>query len=62
MKYHDSGIESLIAKLTEARHAYLRANGWTHTSDTPGNFWMWKKENFITTEDFAIEIQIRMKK
>lgn len=27
-----------------AEHEYLRATGWTYTSETPGCLWLWQKE------------------
>lgn len=30
--------------LKRVRHEYLRATGWTYTSNTPGCLWLWIKE------------------
>jgi hypothetical protein len=29
--------------LEHARHEYLRACGWSYTSETPGCLWLWQK-------------------
>ena len=65
MKYRDSGIGKAEAVVKAKQAAYLVANGWTKTSDTPGNFWMWKKEDkfgstFYVDTKMAIHIQIAM--
>ena len=29
--------------IDDKRNAFLRANGWKYTCDTPGSVWMWEK-------------------
>lgn len=65
MKYRDSKIGAAEGLLKHRQLEYLKANGWTRTSDTPGNFWMWKKEDkfgstFYVDTKMAIHIQIAM--
>lgn len=37
-------LYSLENKLKESRSNYLRLHGWQRTCNTPGSFWMWKRD------------------
>lgn len=37
-------IKDAENELGRVQHEYLRATGWTYTSDTPGCLWLWVKE------------------
>ncbi len=39
-----NAIKDAENELERVRHEYLRATGWTYTSDTPGCLWLWQKE------------------
>jgi hypothetical protein len=54
-------IENARVSLDNVKHDFLKANGWTYTSSTPGFFWMWEKEfsgrRILVSTDHAISIQ-----
>lgn len=37
-------LYSLENKLKESQRNYLRLHGWQRTCNTPGSFWMWKRD------------------
>ena len=37
-------IERLQEDLRQAEEAYLRRNGWTVTCNTPGSYWLWRRD------------------
>ena len=37
-------LYSLENKLKESQSNYLRLHGWQRTCNTPGSFWMWKRD------------------
>lgn len=39
-----NAIKDAENELERVQHEYLRATGWTYTSDTPGCLWLWQKE------------------
>lgn len=43
-------IEQLELDLQGARSSYLRRHGWVQTCNTPGSYWLWRR-------DFAAEDQ-----
>lgn len=60
MKAQD--IDDLEASFIDSRREYLRSNGWTHTSTTPGFYWMWvismpNNQDILVEESFAFTIQ-----
>ncbi len=52
-------------KLDYESDKYLRENGWTHTCDTPGSYWLWSKEledgrTMLVEKGMAITLQSHM--
>ncbi len=39
-----NAIQDAKNELEHRQHEYLRATGWTYTSETPGCLWLWQKE------------------
>ena len=39
-----SKIERLRERANDLRDSWLRSRGWSHTSETPGCYWMWQRE------------------
>lgn len=37
-------ILKLENDLNDARRDYVRSHGWNETCNTPGSFWMWKRD------------------
>lgn len=44
-------ICALENQLLSARQSFLTAHGWSSTCQTPGSFWLWKRD--FTAEDAA---------
>lgn len=42
-------IEEAIQQVEHLRNAYLMRWGWNHTSNTPGSYWLWRRD--FTKED-----------
>jgi len=51
--------KSSLEDLRYEAEAHLRKNGWKHTSDTPGCYWMWEKE--IDGRVFLLEFETAMR-
>jgi hypothetical protein len=49
-------------QLNDRIDAFLRLQGWTHTSSTPGSFWMWRKAfegvTMYVTQSHALAIEL----
>ena len=54
-------IEYARERITDRERRWLRGNGWSETSSTPGNYWMWQKEwegkTFLVDQETAARIQ-----
>lgn len=44
-------IDQAEQELKDCREHYLRKFGWTITCNTPGSFWLWRRD--FTAEDAA---------
>ena len=54
-------VTELHLDFTEAQAAFLKAAGWTHSSDHPDFRWRWSKEfsgrNYSLSTDEAVEFE-----
>jgi hypothetical protein len=50
-------IESLRREAEDLRDKWLELNGWKHTSQTPGCFWMWRKDDWFCDAGTAERIE-----
>lgn len=44
MNRNDDRLRDVELELDQAQMAYLRTNGWRHTSSTPDCTWLWEKD------------------
>jgi hypothetical protein len=57
LQYVANRIDELRRDADDLRNKWLRENGWKHSSQTPGCFWMWRKGEFFCDTDTAERIQ-----
>lgn len=44
MPVFHSQIEEAEQEVESLKHSYLRRFGWDNTSNTPGSFWLWRRD------------------